>query len=369
MPIDLPPAIYIALRVSRLNLGMTAHAYDAETRAWYLGERDAMVKVFNISLEPPTSPNGYLSGSNISGKVVVVNDQAKNYKQIGVSFVGSGKVEWTVGNGEESETHKAKEEYLCESEIVWGGVLGEGQSGTLSAGRHEFPFTFYIPESCPSSYETDGGSSRLDVWIRYVLTARISTKGALKADHTAEKRITVVQEFIQQTNSEPIRRENLGSEGCLCCVSGPVALTAELPYSSFMVGERIPLSISVENTTTHDLRVEAKLVKRLRLKAQSHEFKRASQSVARECKEPFRSRTGTKWNPQMLLVPDGHATLETPGGMIVVSYEVRVHLGLRYGQTLEVSIPVMIENVTSSDHVTCQGFASGVTMTDHGKLR
>ena len=310
-----------------------------------------MVKVFEVIVESPPSPKGYLAGSKLTGRVVVETDAEKNYKLIDVSLVGTGKVEWTEGGGEESETRKAKEEFLHETVTVWGDDLGEGQSGTLSAGRHEFPFTFSIPDSCPSSYETQRASSNLDAWIRYVLTGRISTRGALKADHTVEKAVTVIKELRPQP-TEPAIQQRQETEGFLCCVSGPVALTAELPHTEFAVGDRIPLSINVENGTTHNVRVEANLAKRVKLKARSHVLKKPLHIVVRESSGPFRSRSTATWNPQALIVPDVPTTMESLGGMITISYEVKVQVNLRWGQKLDVSIPVVIGNVAPSgqDH-------------------
>ena len=318
------------------------------------GAEEKMVKVFEVIVEPPPCPKGYLAGSQLTGRAVLETDAEKNYRLIAVSLVGTGKVEWTEGGGEESETRKAKEEFLHETVTVWGDDLGEGQSGTLSAGRHEFPFTFSIPDSCPSSYETQRASSNLDAWIRYVLTGRISTRGALKADHTVEKAVTVVKELRPQL-TEPARQQRQDTEGFLCCVSGPVAVTAELPYTGFAVGDRIPLSINVENGTTHNVRVEASLAKRVKLKARSHVLKKPLHIVVQECSGPFRSRSTATWNPQTLIVPDVPTTMESLGGMITISYEVKVQVGLRLGRNLEVSIPVEIGNIAPSN----QGLEAG----------
>ena len=319
-----------------------------------------MVKVFEICLEPPTGGKGYSSGCQVTGRVVVEVDEAKNYRQIDISFVGCGKVEWTKGSGEDSETYKAREEYSHETVTVWDSSR-EGHSGTLPAGHHEFPFTFSIPESCPSSYETERGSSNLDAWIRYTLTGQISTKGALKANHTTEKRVIVTKEpSLQPANAEPVRQRSQTVKGCLSCVSGPVDLTVEIPRSGFTVGEKIPLSVSLENGSGRSLRVEAALVKNVALKARGHGLKRPPQKVVSVSSNPYRAGSSVSWNPQTLIVPDGHATMETPGRMIKVSYEVRVHVGLRFGQKLEVSISVVIGHSDSPEHVV-EKFSSTTT--------
>ena len=301
-----------------------------------------MVKVFEIVLNDPPSPRGFVSGSKLTGKAVVKIDEGKSYRLIEVGLTGSGKIKWTEGHGEESETHRATEDYVNQNLTLWGADL---EADTLAAGHHEFPFAFSIPESCPPSWEAElGSSSTADAWIRYVLTGRISTRGALKADHTVEQRVRISRVTrLTSTATKPVRREVEGSECCLCCVSGPIVLAAELPRSGFMAGERIPLDAEVENGSSRDLRAEASLVKLVKLKA-SGNVKRLSTAVVRETSNPFRGGSTTNWCPEMEAVPDGHITMETPGGMIMVAYEVRVHLGLRLGQKLEVSFPVHIGN-------------------------
>jgi hypothetical protein len=310
-----------------------------------------MVKVFEIVLDDPPSPRGILSGSKLTGKAVVQIDEGKSYRLIEVALSGSGKVKWTEGHGEESETHRATEDYVNQSVILWGEELEkEHGDGTLPAGRHEFPFAFSIPESCTPSWEAGlGASSGADAWVRYVLTGRITTRGALKADHTTEQRVRIAREVrVTPTASEPVRHEVQGSECCLCCVSGPVVLAAELPSSGFTMGERIQLSTEVENGSSRDLRAEAVLVKLVKLKAGGN-VKRVTETVVRETGNPIRGGSTVSWCPEMPGLPDSghatHATMETPGGMIAVAYEVRVRVGLWLGQRLEVIFPVLIGTI------------------------
>ena len=319
--------------------------------------QEKMVKVFEIVLDDPPSSRGFLSGSKLTGKAVVKIDEGKTYRLIKVALSGSGKVKWMEGHGEESETHRATEEYVNQSVTLWRGELekehGVEDGAQLPAGRHEFPFAFSIPESCPPSWEAGlGSSSGAEAWVRYVLTGRISTRGALKADHTAEKPVKIAREvrLISTTASEPERHEVQGSECCLCCASGPVVLAAELPRSGFPLGERIQLNVELENGSSRDLRAEAFLVKLVKLKVGGN-VKRVSETVARESSRPFRGGSTASWCPEMNGMPAAgseHGTMETPGGMIAVAYEVRVRVGLRWGEKLEIIFPVLFVTTTTS---------------------
>ena len=321
-----------------------------------------MVKVFEIVLDDPPSPRGFLCGSRVAGKVVVEVDEPKSYRLIDIALVGSGKAEWTEESGDGSETHRAKEEYLRESATLW---RGEDDSDTLSAGRHEFPFAFSLPDSCPPSWEATqsgsrSGSSSTVAWVRYVLTARISTRGPLKADHATEERVRLYREGVRPEENKSTgaaRQEVRGSDGLLCCLTGPVVLTAELPSSQFATGERIPITVEAENGGSRDLRAEVSLFERVRLKATSHVKRAPPRTVVRETSSPLRSGSTSTWTSELPAVPDTAVAMETPGGMIRVSYEVTVCVGLRLGQRLEVCFPVAIFHGTS--HSSASGDCGG----------
>lgn len=300
-----------------------------------------MVNLFQINLEPPPSSGAYISGSQLSGRVVVETGEPKSYELIEVSLVGTGKVKWETGSGEDTERHSAKEEYLNESVALWSD---EGQSRMLTTGRHEFPFTLSIPESCPPTYEKKG-SSNSKAWIHYVVKGRIANKSLLKVDHTVEKQITIRRQVrLDHTTAEPVTKENEATDGWFCCVSGPVVLMVELPYSGFVVGDRIPLSINLENGSSRNLRVEACLVNKVQYKAGASRLNE-SHTVLKEYSNHFSGRSTVTWTPETLTVPDVPVTMETPGGMISSSYEVQVKVSLQLLQTLKVTFPVIIGDV------------------------
>ena len=96
--------------------------------------------------------------------MVVVTDEDKSYRQIEASFVGSGKVEWTEGSGEDSDTHKAKEEYLNESVTLWD----DGQEEVLPADATSSPSR--SPSPSPARLPTRLREAR-PVWMRGFATS------------------------------------------------------------------------------------------------------------------------------------------------------------------------------------------------------
>ena len=209
--------------------------------------------------------------------------------------MGSGKVKWTE-EGEDGETHRATEEYARESKTLWGGEDTNEDHGSFSAGRHEFPFALSVPASCPSSWEAELGASGTDAWVRYVLTGRIRPKGALKIDHTTEKRINIVTELrLPRDSLEPVRHQAEALDRWLCCASGTVAFAAELPQSGFTAREQIPVFVEVENGSSRDLTCEAALVERVRLRAGRH-LKKTSKTVAKKTSYPLGAGSTVSWS-------------------------------------------------------------------------
>ena len=316
-----------------------------------------MVKVFAILLDNSPTPGGFPQGSRVTGKAVVEVDEAKSYKHIEVSLAGSGNVEWTEGSGEDSETHRAKKEYFRETGTVWSGGGDDSATSALPAGRHEFPFAFSLPDTCPPSWELVSSSPTHVAWIRYAVTARICTRGALKADHTVEERVRVVGETTRadEDESDPARREASGSDGWLCCAVGQLALSAELPRSGFCAGDTIPLTVEAENGGSRDRTAAVTLIEKVRLKVRSHVTRPPPRTVVRVNTSPFRAGSTSTWSSELPPVPDGPITMETPGGMITVYYEVRVRMGLQFRQRLEVSFPVIVAHSRTSSHSDSTG--------------
>jgi hypothetical protein len=292
-----------------------------------------MVKQFKIIVEPPRSPRGYLTGTTMSGNLLVETQEPKNYKHIDVSFVGVCLVE---SNGPSGTARRGKEEYVRKTVTVW-----QGDDGTvLSAGVRKFPFSFTIPETCPPSLELgswfkDGYAAK----IKYLLVGRIATRGALKQNHTTETKVTVVQELqASRAESKPVRHTTQSQQGLLSSASRrSEVLTAELPRSTFAVGERIPIRVQLENCRRiRTIDTEAVLEKTVTLKTGGTVFKKPSLTVVKAIS------AGT-WSLEVPAVPRKQVTVQaTAGGTLSVTYEVRVKLSLGLAQRLEVRFPVVI---------------------------
>ena len=206
-----------------------------------------MVKELSITLDPTPEGGSYSPGSAIRGSLTIEVDKPKRYKFIEVNLLGKGKVRWSEGGAgntgrnfsdQQNRTHySASEEYVNQKITLW--MCDDPPNDTLSVGRHTYRFRFVLPDNCPSSYSSIIGN------ISYKIKGLIST-GHFKLDHKVKHPITV-RELITAAPSAGVRLEKRKTVGCGLCMSGDITYNAQLPSTSFTIGEEIPVSWNVEN--------------------------------------------------------------------------------------------------------------------------
>ena len=189
----------------------------------------------------------YHSGSVVSGKLVVnaaTPFPAKHH--IKVSVKGWANVNITkILTSNQNTTYSNSKMYLDLSFFVWKGECG-GKEQDLAVGIHEFPFEFQLPEDIPSSYSGKYGS------IKYIVSSQIQTKKKI----TQFGRILPlqVQKSTDLSEYPPLRYpkhyESKKIKGGLLRSSGEISFTVDLSANCICVGEPIPLSGSITNTSS-----------------------------------------------------------------------------------------------------------------------
>ncbi len=224
------------------------------------------MKNFSIILMQERPDQPYYSGSKVTGSLLVEVDESKSYDYISVTFEGKANVHWTestmtgsdstIGSSQSTQTHhyRSSETYVSVPITVW---TKEGAfDGQFGPGAFTFPFEFTIPSDVPSSFESTVGR------IQYEVKGRIGT-GHLKFDHRTEVRIPV-QQLVPVAAPElqqSVRREVQKRVGCLCCASGPIVMTVELPKTGYCIGETVPLRVSIENGSSRQIQLFVHLMK------------------------------------------------------------------------------------------------------------
>ena len=213
-----------------------------------------MVKLFQIVLDPPQSSNDYDANSEVTGYVHLVTNEAKSdYNTIVVSLKGHATVQWSEGCIVQ-RTYHACENFIAKNTILWSKE--NVPEHHLAPGTHNFKFSLRFDSGSqsgllPSSLRDAHGS------IVYKLEAVITKTASLKAHKKFE--IELPFKAIKDLNCiqgimEPKIAQVDKNLCCICCVSGPVSLTARILRIGFCIGiDAVPYEIYVENGSDRDI--------------------------------------------------------------------------------------------------------------------
>ena len=175
-----------------------------------------------------------------------------------------------------------------------GWSKSQSPDSFLPPGEYYFQFRFLLPSNVPASYETRIGS-----WIRYTLGGRIN-RGYPHPDHTIETQLTVGQ--IVDINAPQLRLpaaiDFQQTACCLCCASGPVTTTLELPRTGYCVGEDIPFHVTVENGSRCHVRVTAGLEEHVTFYAEGKQHSEEPFYHDLLCSGRMEPRRTTVWAPE-----------------------------------------------------------------------
>ena len=212
-----------------------------------------MVKELSITLNPIPVGGRYIAGSTITGSLTIEVDKPKQYKTIEICLLGKSKVKWSEGSAETRTINSASEVYVNEKLTLWRSE--DSPNGTFPVGRHTYPFEFVLPATCPSSYSSVIGN------ISYEIEGSIYS-GLFRCDHKVKQPITV-SEVVSVAPSAGVRFERRKTVGCELCVSGAVTFNAQLPTTSFTIGEEIPVSCYVENGSGRQVHLRCSLLEKI----------------------------------------------------------------------------------------------------------
>ena len=189
----------------------------------------------------------YTPGSVVKGKLIVHADTQLNVDHVEVTATGNALLKLS----EDSFIKPMSEKYLDVAFHLWKRSSSDKHGG-LSAGIHEFPFEFPLPPDAPSSFKDKRG------WIKYIVKAWLPSSSVFGKDYGLSIVLPVQRKVVLSTTSlnEPQYAER-DVAGGLFRSSGRIKLSVEIPRSGYLVGEVIPLSGQISNTSTSSVRLVA----------------------------------------------------------------------------------------------------------------
>jgi hypothetical protein len=305
----------------------------------------AMPPNLRIGLVQSAPNQSYYPGSTITGSLLLDVDEPKSFNQILIQFSGRSYVHWTEsrteGSGDNQRTvtytYSSTEPYVDLVAPLWNSQ--QSPDGKLPPGQYNWPFSFNLPPTAPSSFEGSVGN------IRYSLVGKIVT-GLLKFNHSVELRIPV-QQLVKITDPrllQPVRQEVQKTICCLCCASGPIVMTVAVPKTGFCIGEPFQLHASLENGSNRRLTMNASIAQRVVYYAQGHRHfgGKTLLSIGSDEIEPQASRN---WDPTITIpTNDVEIIHETSCRNIGVTYTLHVTCQVPRAFDLSIPIPIQLGN-------------------------
>ncbi|XP_075579993.1 arrestin domain-containing protein 2 isoform X2 [Pelecanus crispus] len=208
-----------------------------------------------VELENGRAWGAYGSGELLHGRVQLQLRGALRLRALEVYAHGRASVRWvesySTGLSVIYHDYTAYQTFLhrrCQL------IPDNGEVTVLQAGRHEFPFTFQLPETLATSFEGKHGSVRY--WVKAKLHRPWSTVKKVKKEFTVIEPIDI--------NTPALLAPQAGAKEKLArawyCNRGQVSVTAKIDRKGYTPGEVIPIFAEIDNCTSRAVVPKAAII-------------------------------------------------------------------------------------------------------------
>ena len=309
-----------------------------------------MARQIELELDSKT----HISGSDIKGDLVLILSKQERIKGINITLSGRACTGWTVNRPDRqlswsmnsrNDCISDKDVYSATEEIFKDTLLPLCDYGdvyqVIPAGVHRFPFQFWLPARCPSSFESRFGYGS----IRYNLTATV-----MKANKTKTMEWNVSVNDVVDVNLPQFVQPQTVSDaetvvGLCSCVAGTISLSVTTDRRGYHVGETITITIKAKNNSRSRVTaIQACLEQQATFIAYHQDWRAQHETkIIQKIQGPGIQPGDTgSWVNKPLVVP---ATIPTVTlGIIQVSYFVSVVLVIRCSRDFRIAIPITIGN-------------------------
>ncbi|TNM87768.1 hypothetical protein fugu_005989 [Takifugu bimaculatus] len=301
------------------------------------------LKKLDIVFDSPEvdCPPVFSSGDVVSGRVILDLFGEIRLNSLKLHAEGFAKVHWTESRSAGSSTaytqnYSDEVEYLNRREVLL--QADNGEVTVLPEGRHEFPFSFQLPEeTLVTSFEGKHGSIRY--WVKVKLHRPRATVKKLKKEFTVIEPIDI--------NTPALLAPQAGTKDKMARAwyrnFGQVSVTAKIDRKGYTPGEVIPVFAEFDNSTSRTVVPKAYIIQTQTFIARgTMKQKRAVVStlsgdvVGAECRETWHGRA-------IKIPPVGPSVLHCR--IIKVEYMLKVCVDVPGTSKLYLELPLVIGTI------------------------
>ncbi|XP_036997909.1 arrestin domain-containing protein 2 isoform X1 [Artibeus jamaicensis] len=301
------------------------------------------VKVFIVHLDDTSAgANPVFSGGQVvAGSVLLELAGPARVGALRLRARGRAHVHWTESRSSGSSTaytqsYSERVDVLSHHATLLASDTGE--TTTLSAGRHEFPFSFQLPPTLVTSFEGKHGS------VRYCVKATLHRPWV--PARRARKVFTVIEPVDINTPALLAAQAGAREKVARSWYSnrrGLVSLSAKIDRKGYTPGEVIPVFAEIDNSSTRPVLPRAVVVQTQTFMARGAR-KQKHAVVASLMGEPVGPGRRALWQGRALRIPPvGPSILHCR--VLHVDYALKVCVDIPGTSKLLLELPLVIGTV------------------------
>ncbi|XP_075031732.1 arrestin domain-containing protein 2 isoform X2 [Calonectris borealis] len=296
------------------------------------------VRSLAVELEDGRAWGAYGSGELLHGRVQLELRSALRLRALEVYARGRATVHWlesrSMGLNTIYRDYTAYQTFLYRRCQL---IPDNGEVTVLQAGRHEFPFTFQLPETLATSFEGKHGSVRY--WVKAKLHRPWSTVKKVKKEFTVIEPIDI--------NTPALLAPQAGAKEKLArawyCNRGQVSVTAKIDRKGYTPGEVIPIFAEIDNCTSRAVVPKAAIIQTQTFIARGTKKQKKS-VVTSIVGDSIAAGKREVWHGRALKIPPvGPSILQCR--IIQVEYSLKVCVDIPGTSKLLLELPLVIGTI------------------------
>ncbi|XP_005949085.1 arrestin domain-containing protein 2 isoform X4 [Haplochromis burtoni] len=294
------------------------------------------IKSFTLELDGPADA-AFIGGEVVSGQVVLELCRATRVHSMKVLGRGVATAHWLENRGMNSvyNDYTSKVTYFRKRQHL---IRDNGEVTVLPAGKHEFPFSFQLPEeTLVTSFEGKHGSIRY--WVKVKLHRPWATVRKIKKEFTVIEPIDI--------NTPALLAPQAGTKDKMARAwyrsFGQVSVTAKIDRKGYTPGEVIPVFAEFDNSTSRSVVPKAFIIQTQTFIARGT-MKQKRSVVATLCGDIVGAKRRETWHGRAIKIPPvGPSILQCR--IIKVEYMLKVCVDVPGTSKLCLELPLVIGTI------------------------